>query len=77
MIRTSVKPEEFTSQEAVKAYKDLSKVERVSEHQDRGPKGTADFFTGWTTEIRAHVFLCMLAYYVGGGICEVSSRRSI
>ena len=64
MIRTSVPPEHLDASEAVQAYKDLSRVERAF----RSLK-TIDLdirpIRHWTApRVRAHVFLCMLAYHV-------------
>lgn len=64
VIRTSVKPEAFTSQEAVKAYKDLSKVERAFRSIKTVDLKVRPIFHWLDDRIRAHVFLCMLAYYV-------------
>jgi transposase len=71
VIRTSVPKEEMTPEAAVLAYKSLSQVERAFRsaktdldvrplHHHTGPR------------VRAHVFLCMLAYYV-----EWHLRRSL
>lgn len=64
VIRTSVKSQAMGSQDVVRAYKDLSKVERAF----RSIK-TIDLkvrpIHHWLDErIKGHVFLCMLAYYV-------------
>ena len=64
VIRTSVPAEQLDANEAVQAYKDLSRVERAF----RSLK-TVDLdirpIRHWTAErVRAHVFLCMLAYHV-------------
>src|ERR1700723_3165872 len=64
VIRTSVPAEQLDANEAVQAYKDLSRVERAF----RSLK-TADLnirpIRHWTApRVRAHVFLCMLAYHV-------------
>jgi transposase len=64
VIRTSVKPEAFTSQEAVKAYKDLSKVERAFRSIKTVDLKVRPIFHWLDDRIRAHVFLCMLAYYI-------------
>jgi transposase len=64
VIRTSVKPEAFKSQEAVKAYKDLSKVERAFRSIKTVDLKVRPIFHWLDDRIRAHVFLCMLAYYV-------------
>lgn len=64
VIRTSVPAAELDANEAVQAYKDLSRVERAF----RSMK-TVDLeirpIRHWTADrVRAHVFLCMLAYHV-------------
>jgi transposase len=64
VIRTSVPAEHLAATETVQAYKDLSRVERAF----RCLK-TVDLeirpIRHWTAErVRAHVFLCMLAYHV-------------
>jgi transposase len=64
VIRTSVPTEHLGATEAVQAYKDLSRVERAfrslkSVDLDIRP------IRHWTADrVRAHVFLCMLAYHV-------------
>jgi transposase len=64
VIRTSVPAEHLDANEAVQAYKDLSRVERAF----RSLK-TVDLdirpIRHWTApRVCAHVFLCMLAYHV-------------
>jgi transposase len=64
VIRTSVPGEHLGAAETVQAYKDLSRVERAF----RSLK-TVDLeirpIRHWTApRVRAHVFLCMLAYHV-------------
>ncbi|RWE31175.1 MAG: hypothetical protein EOS77_17740 [Mesorhizobium sp.] len=64
VIRTSVPKGELSAQNAVQAYKDLARVERAF----RGLK-TVDLeirpIRHWNANrVRAHVFLCMLAYHV-------------
>jgi len=64
VIRTSVPADHMAAAETVQAYKDLSRVERAfrslkSVDLDIRP------IRHWTADrVRAHVFLCMLAYYV-------------
>lgn len=63
VIRTSMPAEHLAAAETVQAYKDLSHVERAF----RSMK-TVDLairpIRHWTAErVRAHVFLCMLAYH--------------
>lgn len=64
VIRTSVPAAQLDAAETVQAYKDLSRVERAF----RSLK-TVDLdirpIRHWTAQrVRAHVFLCMLAYHV-------------
>jgi len=64
VIRTSMPADHLDAAEAVQAYKDLSRVERAF----RSMK-TVDLeirpIRHWTAQrVRAHVFLCMLAYHV-------------
>jgi hypothetical protein len=64
VIRTSLPAEQLDAAETVQAYKDLSRVERAF----RSLK-TVDLeirpIRHWNEErVRAHVFLCMLAYHV-------------
>ena len=64
VIRTSVPAEQLDANEAVQVYKDLSRVERAfrclkTTDLDIRP------IRHWTADrVRAHVFLCMLAYHV-------------
>jgi len=64
VIRTSVPADQMAAVETVQAYKDLSRVERAF----RSLKGVdLDIrpIRHWTADrVRAHVFLCMLAYHV-------------
>src|SRR6266571_4259024 len=64
VIGTSVPADQMAAAETVQAYKDLSRVERAF----RSLKGVdLDIrpIRHWTADrVRAHVFLCMLAYHV-------------
>ncbi len=64
VIRTSVKSETLTSENTVKAYKDLSTVERAFRCLKTVDLKIRPIFHWLDDRIRAHVFLCMLAYYV-------------
>ena len=71
VIRTTVPREEMTADAAVAAYKSLSQVERAF----RSSKTDLDIrplHHHTEPRVRAHVFLCMLAYYV-----EWHLRRSL
>jgi hypothetical protein len=64
VIRTSVQAEAFSSSDTVRAYKDLSKVERAFRCFKTVDLKVRPIFHWRDERIRAHVFLCMLAYYV-------------
>jgi transposase len=64
VIRTSVKPEALTSEDTVRAYKDLSTVERAFRSLKTVDLKVRPIFHWLDDRIRAHVFLCMLAYYI-------------
>src|SRR5215213_933351 len=71
VIRTTVPKEQMTAAAAVEAYKNLSQVERAF----RSAKTDLDvrpLHHHTEPRVRAHVFLCMLAYYV-----EWHLRRSL
>jgi len=64
VIRTNEPAEQLSAQDAVRAYKSLAHVERAF----RSLKGFAlrirPIFHRAERRVRAHVFLCMLAYYI-------------
>jgi hypothetical protein len=64
VVRTSVKSQALTSADAVRAYKDLSTVERAFRCLKTVDLKIRPIFHWLDDRIRAHVFLCMLAYYV-------------
>ncbi len=64
VIRTSVASETFPSESAVRAYKDLAKVERSFRCMKTIDLKVRPIYHWLDNRIRAHVFLCMLAYYV-------------
>ena len=64
VIRTSVAEEIFGSEPTVRAYKDLSKVERAFRSLKTVDLKVRPIFHWLEDRVRAHVFLCMLAYYV-------------
>lgn len=64
VIRTSVSAEDLSSEDAVRAYKSLSNVEkafRTCKSVDLKLRPIHHHLEG---RVRAHVFVCMLAYYV-------------
>lgn len=64
VIRTSVPDEAFSATGAVRAYKDLSKVERAFRSMKQIDLKVRPLYHWLSDRIRAHVLLCMLAYYV-------------
>lgn len=72
MIRTSVKPETLTLEDTVRAYTDLSTVERAFRCLKTVDVKIRPIFHWLDDRIRAHVFLCMLAYYVEGTCARYS-----
>jgi transposase len=64
VIRTSISAEAFSSEDTVRAYKDLSKVEHAFRSIKTVDLKVRPIFHWLDDRIRAHVFLCMLAYYV-------------
>jgi transposase len=64
VIRTSVQPEVMGAEDAVRAYKDLAKVERAFRSLKTVDLKIRPIYHWLEERIRAHVFLCMLAYYV-------------
>jgi len=64
VIRTSVQNGEFTPEGAVRAYKDLALVERAFRCLKGVDLRVRPVGHRREQRVRAHVFLCMLAYYV-------------
>jgi transposase len=64
VIRTSVPAEVLESESTVRAYKDLSKVEHAFRCIKTVDLKVRPIFHHLENRVRAHVFLCMLAYYV-------------
>jgi len=72
VIRTSVPAAEITAEDAVGAYKSLSAVERAFRSTKTVDLEVRPIHHRNEPRVRAHVFLCMLAYYV-----EWHMRRSL
>lgn len=64
VIRTSVTADTLDAENTVRAYKDLSKVERAFRSMKTIDLKVRPIHHWLDDRIRAHVFLCMLAYYV-------------
>lgn len=72
VIRTSVSAARFSAEDTVRAYKDLSAVERAFRCLKTVDLKVRPIFHRLADRVRAHVLLCMLAYYV-----EWHMRRSL
>jgi hypothetical protein len=64
VIRTSLAEDVLDAESTVRAYKDLSKVERAFRCLKTVDLKVRPIFHWLEHRVRAHVFLCMLAYYV-------------
>ena len=64
VIRTSVSAQQFDAGAAVAAYKSLANVERAFRSMKTVDQHVRPVFHYNAQRVRAHVFLCMLAYYV-------------
>ena len=64
VIRTSVSAQQLDAAAAVAAYKSLSNVERAFRSMKTVDLHVRPVFHYNAQRVRAHVFLCMLAYYV-------------
>jgi hypothetical protein len=64
VIRTSVPDDILNTQEAVRAYKGLSVVERAFRSMKSVDLKIRPIHHHLADRVRSHVFLCMLAYYV-------------
>lgn len=64
VIRASVKKDVFGPEDTVRAYKDLSKVERAFRCLKTVDLKIRPIFHWLEPRVRSHVFLCMLSYYV-------------
>lgn len=64
IIRTSVKSETLDAASAVRAYKSLSTVEQAFRSYKTVDLKVRPIYHRLEQRVKAHVFLCMLAYYV-------------
>jgi len=64
IVRTNVEPELFDAEQTVTAYKDLAKVERAFRSMKTVDLKVRPIYHRNADRVRAHVFLCLLAYYV-------------
>ena len=64
VIRTNLKAQALAAPEVVRAYKRLAEVERAFRSLKSVDLHIRPIFHHKSERVRAHVFLCMLAYYV-------------
>jgi hypothetical protein len=64
VVRTSVPSEALSAEQTVSAYKDLSQVERAFRSLKTVDLHVRPIYHWKDDRIKAHVFLCMLAYYL-------------
>jgi len=64
IIRTDVSPENMNCEEAVAGYKSLAGVEKAFRNLKTVSLEIRPVYHKKDSRIRAHVFLCMLAYYI-------------
>ena len=64
IVRTSLKSEQLSAEDTVKSYKGLSVVERAFRCFKTTELRVRPIYHWNPDRVRAHIFLCMLAYYV-------------
>lgn len=64
VIRRSVASERMSAEQTVRSYKDLSRIERAFRSLKTMDRKLRPIHHRRERRVRAHVFLCMLAYYV-------------
>ena len=64
IVRSNVEPDQFDAAQTVRAYKDLAKVERAFRSLKTVDLKVRPIHHRRADRVRAHVLLCMLAYYV-------------
>src|SRR6516162_2038498 len=64
VLRTNVPAEAINTADTVRAYKNLARVERAFRYLKTTDLDIRPIFHWVSPRVRAHVFLCMLAYYL-------------
>ena len=64
VIRTSEKGEDWSAADTVRRYKSLAQVERVFRTLEGIDRLVRPIFPRTPDHVRAHIFVCLLAYYV-------------
>ena len=70
VVRTSVPAKRLTTEDAVRGYKNLAKVERAFRSMKTLDLNVRPIHHHLEDRVRAHIFLCMLAYYVQWHMAE-------
>lgn len=73
IIRTNLKTAEMETNDVVRKYKDLSKVEKAFRSIKTEDLHVRPIYHYNENRVKAHIFLCMLAYYVEWHMKEVLS----
>jgi len=71
VIRTSLGPERLSAEDAVRSYKQLTRVERAFRSMKTMDLQVRPIHHRLEGRVRAHIFLCMLAYYVQWHMVDV------
>ena len=74
VIRTSLKTERLSAEDTVRSYKSLSRIERAFRSIKTVDLKVRPIRHYLEKRVRAHIFLCMLAYYVEWHMREVWSE---
>jgi len=64
VIRTSLSKERLSTEDTVRRYKDLANVEQAFRSLKSIDLKVRPIYHHLEGRVRAHIFLCMLAYYV-------------
>lgn len=64
VIRTNISEDELSAGDAVKAYKSLGNVEKAFRTMKGMDVHIRPIYHRLETRVKAHIFLCMLAYYI-------------
>lgn len=70
LLRTSVKSERMSADNVTRSYKQLSNVEKAFRSFKSIDLAVRPIRHRLEKRVRAHIFLCMLAYYVQWHLCE-------
>ena len=77
IVRSNVEPEVFDADQTVRAYKGLSKVERAFRCMKSVDLKVRPIHHRRADRVRAHVLLCMLAYYVEWHMRSIAGAAAV